>query len=115
MAILFAFKVFARNLLRGVWRFLTWGLSDGLTCNQPTHYLLDYDDFFSTKIVSPYICAIICIVICNYSNEYRYIDQLFVPFEYCQGHKNKYILPFKYIRDLDQRNTNCHENTSQIC
>ena len=50
-AILFTFRVFATNLLRGsrprnifVFSFwcLTWDLNSGLTSNKPTYHLLDY-------------------------------------------------------------------------
>ena len=54
MALLFAPRVFARNLLRRNRRkntfcilfwSLVWGSNRDLSSNKPTHYLLDHDDF----------------------------------------------------------------------
>ena len=59
MAILFALRLFARNLLRGsrrrnifiFWYWcLTWDLNLGLTSYKPTHYLLDHDDLNTTRV-----------------------------------------------------------------
>ena len=55
---LYTHRVFARNLLKVVeyifshisfW-CLTWDLNRGLTSYKPTHYLLDYGEFFITII-----------------------------------------------------------------
>ena len=54
MAILFALRVVARNLLRGNRRrktfhisfwCLAWDSNPGFSSNKPTHYLLDHDDY----------------------------------------------------------------------
>ena len=53
MAILFALRVFAaerkspkKYVLYFVFMSLDRGSNSGFTCNKPTHYLLDYSDFF---------------------------------------------------------------------
>ena len=54
MAILFALRIFATNLLRGNRTFriliwcLAWGSDPGFTSNKPTHYLQNYGDFSVT-------------------------------------------------------------------
>ena len=66
MAILFEYRVLARNLLRGnrrrnnyiLFRCLAWGLNPGFMSNKPTLYLLDYGDLrhsFAINSIGGYI------------------------------------------------------------